>query len=509
MKNATRWLLILALFILAACNPPEPGGDLEQLPQQPESADVPNLPPEEPVFMHSIPRPQPGEVIQQSPYPVILFGTSHGNIDHFEVWVDGGLVGTSSIIDHVSGGPDYGILFSSQYEWIPASQGDHTIAVRAVGDGVNNFSQFLSVEVTVNILPSIPGEVASGFLPDCTPADLEAPALITPMDYGYVVYPFMDSAFSEIPMDLFLWANSSGCIPDEYTLLISDYPNIDTYTEIITTEGSMTSAPSEDEIHQRHPHLEGGRQYYWTVFASADGVAGPRAPVRTFFAGPPCLTLINHSPMLISPGDGEVVHTPNVQLLWIPGAHCLWNSYRIDLRTDPEFSQAVRGTILTGPETNWITPELENCTTYYWRVAVLHDGVLGQFSYVRSFTTDFGVECARGPWLTARFDQPCFVGPDPASYSIAGYILEGETASIMAQDLTGAWWAIENPDDVGTCYVRMADNQTSGDTSGLPTWRDPVIGGPACTQNLTQGACLAAGGSWVEPLSSAPYCDCP
>lgn len=193
---------------------------------------------------------------------------------------------------------------------------------------------------------------------------------------------------------------------------------------------------------------------------------------------------------------------------------CLPDGYRIDLQTDPEFTGEVRSTILASPETTWITPELEDCTTYYWRVAALKDGVGGLFSNVQSFNTNFEGACAipaaeEWPWAAALIDQACYVGPNPVNYPIAGYLVQGETARIVAQDLSGAWWAIENPDDVGTCFVRKADNEANGDTSRLPTWRDPDTGDTVCSSSLDQSACVAAGGNWMEPLSSAPYCSCP
>jgi hypothetical protein len=163
MKTTYQWLLILMILVLPACDPPEPADD-EMVLEQSEFGDIPELNPglDLPVFMHEIIHPQPGEVISQSPFLIAYSGTSFGGIDHFEVWVDGSLVGTSPILGYGSGGPAYGHVFYSEYEWTPVGHGDRTIAVRAVGTGIQNYSEFLEVQVTVapsltvNVVPEVP-----------------------------------------------------------------------------------------------------------------------------------------------------------------------------------------------------------------------------------------------------------------------------------------------------------------------------------------------------------------
>jgi hypothetical protein len=120
------------------------------------------------------------------------------------------------------------------------------------------------------------------------------------------------------------------------------------------------------------------------------------------------------------------------------------------------------------------------------------------------------------PQIEAFRDLACYEGPIPGTYPILGYLVEGETAPIVAQSLDQTWWYIQNPDAPDICAVPKDGTEPEGDTSDMPMWNNPVIvqedpgggdGGLVCSGNLNQIDCPAAGGSWN--LNTFPPCSCP
>jgi hypothetical protein len=164
--------------------------------------------------------------------------------------------------------------------------------------------------------------------------------------------------------------------------------------------------------------------------------------------------------------------------------------------------------------------DLEDCTTYYWRVAAIKDMTFGPFSESRAFFTNKSGLCAQSmaPQLEAMRDLACYQGPVPGTYPILGYMVQGETAPIVAQSLDQTWWYIENPDAPDICAVPKDGGSPEGDTSDVPMWNNPEIptddqgdgdGGLVCTSNLGQADCLAAGGNpKCVPATNPPQCTC-
>lgn len=112
--------------------------------------------------------------------------------------------------------------------------------------------------------------------------------------------------------------------------------------------------------------------------------------------------------------------------------------------------------------------------------------------------------------LEALRDWPCYERPSFEA-AIQGYFLAGEVAPLIAQDLVGEWWVIENPDSVGeTCWVPREGTEPSGDIESLHRWTapEPPL---ACGRDLDRATCEAAGGTYVEVYSAAnaDYCRCP
>jgi hypothetical protein len=390
--------------------------------------------------------------------------------------------------------------------------------VAPVVDGVRGpFSETRSFNISVAptcMFPLTPPELDLE-LPSilCSPDDLVAPAQAAPANYTSVgTGPTVDLLSPE----LFQW-ESIGCIPDHYKLRFSPDRHFG-IARAGMTDGELVW-PATDAAFPQAP-LEPATEYFWDVRAWDDGVNGPTSPKHVFFTGPTCAgpaELV--APEQLSPEEGAVVTTESAELHYRPGEPaCLPGGYALDLQTDPAFG----GTNLLGsyaiPGTYVLTEPLEDCTTYYWRVAATIGGTEGPFSTASSFTTDFEGLCivpALGPPMAEGLrDIACYVGPNPAIWPIHGYLLAGEQAEILGQDLSGDWWVIDNPDGPDHCFARKQDTTLIGELGDLPIWRDPPLPATAtpelvCKKDLSQSACTAAGGKWVQSATHAGYCDCP
>ena len=523
MRTVWKVAVICITLSISACNPPDIGPffeeGIEQLGGQEAHSEVPELPPDLPVYMHEFNRPSSGSTIPGQPYTMQFSGHSFGGIVAFEVWVNDSLVGAVPPTGFGSGGSAFGHFFYGEYLWTPPALGAHTIAVRAQGTGIGNYSDFLEVEVTVIPLPArlqeIPQRADITLRPDCTPADLVPPILISP---GPFVNVGTDPTIGSIPADLLQWSFPVDCVPDHFKIKFSPDRTFGMARSGMT-DGYQTSWPISGDPPQMP--LEPATQYSWTVRAWTDGVNGPDAPVRAFFTGPTCASASELvAPELLSPDDGAEVDDLYVMLHYQPSEpKCLPDGYFIDLQTDLNFS----GTTLLGafsvPGTYVLTDELDDCRMYYWRVAAMKGQTVGPYSETRSFLTDQAGTCmipiGTSPFIEALKDQRCFQGPNPNKYPGLGYFLTGEVATIVAQDLRGEWWVIENPDGDDYCFVRKGDNQESGDTSDVPMWRDPEVVKEeeeeplVCRSDLDAEQCAAAGGTWEKPpVGAAGTCKC-
>ncbi|MFP3854125.1 MAG: hypothetical protein ACLFWD_07505 [Anaerolineales bacterium] len=396
------------------------------------------------------------------------------------------------------------------YYWrVAAHQGGE----RGPFSEVGTFHVSVSPTCVISLAPDLPEGITE--LNICSPEDLIGPELVYPPNNSYV-----RSSVTEFPLDydFFQW-QQLDCLPDEYRIEISTYRDFVNYRGGFA-DATAASWPSADDPYPQVP-LEKASRYYWRVYAVADGVPGPTSSSWYFFTGPECeLTADLLAPRLVTPFDGTVINERHGELHWA-AAHdtCLPDGYLIDLQVEPDFS----GTNLLGeyawPGTYLITDELSNCTTYYWRVAAMEDGGHGPFSDVRSFHIDESGNCqlqfGNIPQLEALRDLACYAGPNPGAYEILGYLLEGETATIVAQNLAETWWIIQNPDGFDTCYVSKAGTEGGEEVEDIPRWNDPAIEPDVpepesltCSRDLNKQDCRKAGGVWTMPPEGGFYCKC-
>jgi len=344
----------------------------------------------------------------------------------------------------------------------------------------------------------------------CTPEDLEAPELYWPPHNVILWGTDLDSIL--IP-EFFQWI-PVGCAPEKYKLRFSPDPDFG-FSRMGMTDGE-TSWPDPDAEYPQMG-LEPATQYFWNVRGWSSGVNGPDSETWVFFTGPECVTpedLV--PPELLEPADGAAIPDVNLQLHYRPGEPaCLPYNYYIDLQTDPEFG----GTSLYDDE--WASyfqffdvTGLEDCTTYFWRVAAIEDGVIGPFSEPRSFFTNQSGLCVQSmlPQIEALRDLVCYEGPG-TGYPVAGYFLQGEVAQVVAQSLNEQWWYIQNPDGPDICSIPQDGADPLDDMSDVPRWNDPEPDTPArtCRSYATEESCVSAGCDWQENYTTAGggYCTDP
>jgi hypothetical protein len=269
--------------------------------------------------------------------------------------------------------------------------------------------------------------------------------------------------------------------------------------------------------------LEIATRYWWDVAAIQPPALGNFSQKETFFTGPACQAFgdMVGPPELISPPDGAEVNTIVPWLNWNPGpsVSCVPEGWSIDLQTDPNFG----GTNLLGtfmyPGTIMIVDPVQDCTDYFWRVAPVQNGFEGTWSPTWNFFTNEAGNCARSmipeiPYAEAIRDLGCLIGPNPEVYAVAGYILAGETSPIIAQNLAGTWWVIQNLNGLegDYCYVPKDGIMTDVNPEDVSRWVDPDLGGEetplVCRADLNQQDCAATGGKW-KISTNPPTCVCP
>ena len=340
--------------------------------------------------------------------------------------------------------------------------------------------------------------------PTCDVSDLVAPILMMPADGGLL----------ELGQNLDWEYPASPCEPGGYNL------QVNTASDFSGTEvGGFVPPPHS--WWWPTTQLEQGTTYYWRVHAVLDGDVGPWSPTWSFNTKPACTLAELVAPNLIFPADNAEIIAPLPAVVWeYSDPACDPLGYHLQIATDPGFDFTTIAYERRSPDTTTedsaAGTTLANCDTYYWRVAG-YDGITdGPFSPTRSFFLNLGGTCILPPFepphleLEAFRDWPCYERPSFEA-AILGYFLTGEIAPLIAQDLLGEWWVIENPDAVGeSCWVPREGTEPSGDTEDLQRL-DGSEPSPMCTRDLDRATCEAAGGTYVEPsrVANDDYCQCP
>ena len=93
-------------------------------------------------------------------------------------------------------------------------------------------------------------------------------------------------------------------------------------------------------------------------------------------------------PWLSSPGEGTIVLSTAVTLVWTPNDDCNTNAWQVQLAEDPGFVDVDHDVTVPAAQTSWSAPPLSTCSTWYWRVQPV--ARLQTWSVTWSFQTDCG-----------------------------------------------------------------------------------------------------------------------
>jgi hypothetical protein len=341
---------------------------------------------------------------------------------------------------------------------------------------------------------------------ECTADQLIAPQPMSPAHYANV-----GTAPTEgLVPGLLQWWYPMPCLPEGFGVHLSTMPDFSGpglgggVSPVTATGGGWSPAVL----------LEPATQYYWEVFAGVGTTFGPPSSLRSFFTGPVCEEAADSlPPTLLTPVDGALVETLTPWLHWMAGVgSCIPNGYAIYLGADDDFSgEDPYSSFPTLPATTFIPDPLDDCTAYYWQIAPILDGTTLPASDVWSFATRTGPQCGLVQLLgEALKESACRFGPGPG-WDILGYFVVGEQSPIAGRDMSGRWYATDNPDNRGErCWVPSDDIRLLDDGSDMRILNPPLV----CRASLGEDECKAAGGKWIVPASAAnqpppPYCECP
>jgi hypothetical protein len=98
---------------------------------------------------------------------------------------------------------------------------------------------------------------------------------------------------------------------------------------------------------------------------------------------------------LQSPENGVTVNSLTPLFEWENSqGSCEPQEFSIDLALDSTFTEVILSDTTDGPYPGWTsTIELLDCTTYFWRVAPIVDGVRGEYSETHEFNVDVSGAC--------------------------------------------------------------------------------------------------------------------
>lgn len=349
----------------------------------------------------------------------------------------------------------------------------------------------------------------------CELPDLVAPELVWPGPYEIIpdLIPILD------------WNYPGSCDPTSYLVSLSRWHDFSDTSLFGATGTSNTSwAPGTE--------LEPATQYWWKVAGATLTDAGPYSSNRSFFTGPECSYVGTvGTPQLISPANGGVVDTTAAVLRYEPGGDpgCIPDGYLLNLQTDPTLG----GTNLLAeyglPATTVITEPLNNCTRYYWTATAVQDGSYGPASDIGWFYTNQDGLCPiPGIPGLMRMNTFCRSGTYPEHFAALHTFEVGDFVEAVAQNPLGTYLLVQIPgpdglvpeDSLGTCWITLESADLWGDHRVLQVEKPPekpiekpevTETPPACSRDLSQDQCKAAGGTWFTPTSyqGDPYCKCP
>lgn len=92
---------------------------------------------------------------------------------------------------------------------------------------------------------------------------------------------------------------------------------------------------------------------------------------------------------------------------------------------------------------------------------------------------------AGNPTISASVETNCRLGPGPV-YPRVGYLLPGQTSTVVGRNSDNSWWFIENPRKPGTyCWIWGQTTTVTGNIALLPVLTPPPPPTPAAAYQVT------------------------
>lgn len=238
--------------------------------------------------------------------------------------------------------------------------------------------------------------------PTCTAAQLVEPVLTLP-DFGAIY----DNDYDSLEWN---WPLYGTCIPESYRVEVS--PGSPAFTD--TTYNGATGTPGTRWGFGSTPPA--ATQFYWRITPFSDGVWGPTSMHKMFWTAPACSAASLVQPVQETPLANDLVNSVNPILTWsYPDTSCTPEGQHIWISDMPDMSSIV----FDGNSPNLasramiIDPPLDDCTEYYWQMAMVSEGVEGPPTTPRRFFIDASGMCGCASGLTTI---PVQTNPD--SYEI-------------------------------------------------------------------------------------------
>lgn len=376
--------------------------------------------------------------------------------------------------------------------------------------------QWLLLPLILTLAFIIPGCAPTPTI--CTAAEVRQPILISPEFYSTVdtstptlTWNYPIGAYDYSYPISYDYEDIAGCIPERFRITLRTGPY---YTDDLggfTVNGSTTSwtVPAP---------LQPGRKYSWGVQGVTGDVLGPYSGNYYFFVGPTCTAAELVAPTLLEPANDSVLTDNWPMLIWDHPSDCLPGTYNIWFSINEDFSEPSIMGYIGYPSMSWDPPyPLEDCETYYWKVAPVISATFGPESPTYHFKINMTGACPLEiPDIVEDFEWPlfhlnqnaaCRIGPT-LDYSILEYVLNGEEYRAEGQNEDGSWLLLRLDVDK-TCWVSMNVGQLFGEVMELPHVIPPPIQfGIDCTIYSTVETCEAnTACMWIQgPYNQGGFC---
>jgi hypothetical protein len=337
----------------------------------------------------------------------------------------------------------------------------------------------------------------------CPPGYVFAPTLLSPPNLAYTTdttpplsWKYKGYAYPYPQPEPTPWPEYK-CLPNKFRVSLSTAP--------LFLDDLGATLPGAASTTWNTPPLQSGRTYRWSVVAISKGQQGPPSQERFFSVGGNCASVSDLSMVsALMPPNDATVDTLTPEVLWSPTYNkmtCLPKGYVIQYSHSSNFG-AYEWVTGIGPGSGYYMklPPLENCTTYYWRVAAhlatsvnpqVFPSPTGPYGDAFMFHVALGGKCLIQPQQPQELatlppgpippvdklwkimmNANCRGGPG-TNYNEKGFAPKGFSAKIEGRNEDGMWFRLI--DAGGTsCWVSKIALEVPADWESLP-----VLGYPA------------------------------